>query len=148
MKIFYQWCVISLLLILTFSLKAQVHTSPRSALFGRYANKLPTKPSELDKAFYSPVGTEIKFNFSNLDFTGIITSIVNRSKNLSSVIIKSASLNNSVFSISKKINVDKTVTYIGRIINEKYADGYEIIKDSTGNYTFNKIKTESILQDY
>ena len=28
--------------------------------------------------------------------------------------------------ISKRINDDNTITYVGRIINEKYADGYVI----------------------
>ena len=57
-------------------------------------------------------------------------------------------MQNSLFSISKRINDDNTITYVGRIINEKYADGYELKKDNYGNYTFNKIKTEELIQDF
>ena len=51
-------------------------------------------------------------------------------------------------SISKRIDDDNTITYVGRIINEKYADGYELIKDKSGNYSFNKIKTADLIQDF
>ncbi len=50
-------------------------------------------------------------------------------------------LQNALLSISRRINDDNSVTYVGRIINEKYADGYELIKDNSGNYSFTKIKT-------
>jgi hypothetical protein len=33
-------------------------------------------------------------------------------------------------------------------VNEKYADGYELIKANDGTYAFNKIKTEALIQDY
>jgi len=148
MKFIHKFLAISIFLISSFATKAQVETSSRQRLFSRYADKLPTKINELDKAFLSPTGTEIELNFSNFSFKGIVTSSIKRYHNLSTVIIKSTSLNNSLFSISKKINEDKTITYIGRIVNENYADGYELVKDTLGNYSLNKIKTESLLQDF
>jgi len=57
-------------------------------------------------------------------------------------------LQNTLLSISKRINDDNTITYVGRIINEKYADGYELKKDNNGNYSFNKIRTEELIQDF
>lgn len=149
MKFLYKLLAISFILISFQTTNAQVQTSTKQQrLFSRYSDKLPAKANELDKAFLATQGDEIKLNFSNFIFTGIITSSVKRYHNLSTVIIKSTSLNNSVFSISKKINDDSTITYIGRIINESYADGYELVKDSLGNYELNKIKTESLLEDF
>ena len=144
----YIFLTFSFILFSTFVATAQVKNSSRPSAYARYADKLPTKANELEKAFLSPTGTEIKFNFSNFTFSGVITSTVKRSENLSTVIIRSNTLNNSIFSISKKIHEDKTITYIGRIINENYADGYEISKDSSGNYALNKIKTDALIQDF
>jgi hypothetical protein len=57
-------------------------------------------------------------------------------------------LHNTLLSISKRINDDNSITYVARIINEKYADGYELKKDIAGNYSFNKIKTDELIQDF
>jgi hypothetical protein len=148
MKKIYTLSVLSFILISTLPVKAQVTTSSRPSAYARYADKLPTKPNELEKAFSSPAGTKITFNFSNFTYSGIITSTVKRNCTLSTVVIKSTTLENSIFSISKKLNDDKTVTYIGRIINQNYADGYEIIKDDKGNYALNKTKTDVLIQDF
>jgi hypothetical protein len=105
--------------------------------------------NELDKAFTATPGSSIQFNFANkLPFSGVVLSSVQRYSNLSSVIIKSSLLQNALLSISRRINDDNSVTYVGRIINEKYADGYELIKDNAGNYSFNKIKTQDLIQDF
>ena len=132
----------------SYATKAQVTTSSRQNLFSRYSEKLPTAVTELDKAFNAKLGADVNLKFSNFSFSGTVTSSVKRYDNLYSVVIKSTSLSNSLFSISKRINDDKTITYVGRVINEKYADGYELTKDSDGNYALNKIKTEELLQDY
>jgi hypothetical protein len=63
------------------------------------------------------------------------------------VIVKSPTLNNTLLAISKRINDDKTITYVGRIINDKYADGYELKKEN-GSYAMHKIKTDALVEDY
>ncbi|HEY5405592.1 MAG TPA: hypothetical protein VIJ92_00830 [Ginsengibacter sp.] len=137
------------LLCITFVTQAQVTSSSRPTLFTSFSTNIPASVAELDKAFTAAPGSSIQFNFSNkLPFSGIVLSSVQRYSNLSSVIIKSALLQNALLSISRRINDDNTITYVGRIINEKYADGYELIKDNTGNYSFNKIKTQDLIQDF
>jgi len=138
-----------LLLTISFNIHAQVITSSRPELFTNFSANIPASVSELDKAFDAEPGTPIQFNFANkFPFSGTVLSSVQKYSNLSSVIIRSSLLKNSLFSISKRVNDDNTITYIGRIINEKYADGYELIKDNSGNYSFNKIKTEDLIQDF
>jgi hypothetical protein len=148
MKKLYTFFVVSILLISSFSVKSQTTATVRQNLFARYADKLPTKENEFEKAFGASVGTEITLNLSNLTFTGTITSMVKRSDNLFTVIIRSASSDNSIFSISKRTHDDNTVSYSGRILNEKFADGYQVMKDSTGNYALNKFQTQSLIQDF
>ena len=143
--------MLCIIIMSSYTSEAQIATSSRQNRqnqFSKLSERLPTALTELDKAFLAPEGTKIQLNFSNFSFTGIITSSVKRYDNLYSVIVKSSSLDNTLFSISKRINDDKTISYVGRIINEKYADGYELRKESDGTYALNKIKTELLIEDY
>ena len=130
------------------NIKAQTQTSSRPSLFSKVGKKLPAPVSELDKAFNTSEGSLIKMRMNELVFEGTVTSSIKRYDNLYTVIIKSSSEKNTVFSISKRINDDKTVTYMGRIINEKYADGFELVQEENGHYAMSKIQTEALLQDY
>ncbi len=95
-----------------------------------YSEKLPTALSELDKAFTAPEGSKLQSEIFQLHVQWYRYCLPLRSTIIYiAVVIQSSSLNNSLFSISKRINEDNTITYVGRIINEKYADGYELKKE-------------------
>ena len=149
MKTISKVFVLCTILFNSYDAGAQVISSSRPNLFNNFSTNIPTAVAELDKAFLAAEGSSIQLNFtSNFSLKGTVSSSLHRYSNLSSVIIKLPSLHNTLLSISKRINDDNTVTYVGRIINEKYADGYELKKDNYGNYTFNKIKTADLIQDY
>jgi hypothetical protein len=149
MKTMYKLIALCLLMCITYFAKAQVNNSSRPDLFNSYSAIIPASVSELDKAFALGKATSIQLNFSDkLSFAGTVLSSVKRYNNLFSVIIKSTLLQNSILSISKRINDDNTITYVGRIINEKYADGYVLEQDKSGSYSFNKIRTADLIQDY
>ena len=145
----FKLIALCLLMCVTYFAKAQVNNSSRPDLFNSYSAIIPASVSELDKAFALGKATSIQLNFSDkLFFAGTVLSSVKRYNNLFSVIIKSTLLQNSILSISKRINDDNTITYVGRIINEKYADGYVLEQDKSGSYSFNKIRTADLIQDY
>ena len=149
MKTISKVFMLCIILSVSYNTNAQVTASSRPLLFSNFSANIPTAAAELNKAFLSAEGSLIRLNFTNnFSITGTIFSSIQRYNNLSSVIIKLPSLNNSLLSISKRINDDNSITYVGRIINEKYADGYELKKDNHGNYSFNKIKTEELIQDF
>lgn len=148
MKYVYRLLAFSLFIITSYKTEAQLQTSKRQAYFNRYADKLPTPESELEKAFTTPVGSKVKINFADFSFNGIVTSSIKRYDNLYSVIVKAPGLNNTLFSVSKRINADKTVSYVGRIINENYADGYQLRKENNGHYAMNKVRTDALIEDY
>lgn len=149
MKTIPKLLLLCILISTTYHINAQVVTSSRPYLFNNFSENIPASVTELNRAFNAAAGSTIQLNFTNkFSFTGTISSSVHRYANLSSVIIKSTALSNSILSISKRINDDNTVTYVARIINEKYADGYELTKDTAGNYFFNKIKTDELIQDF
>lgn len=148
MKLIYKLLALCLVMMASYSSHAQILHSNRQAYFNKYAEKLPTPESELEKAFTTPEGGKVKINFADFTFNGIVTSSVKRYDNLYSVIVKAPGLNNTLFSVSKIINPDKTVSYVGRIINEKYADGYVLRKENAGRYSMNKIRTDALIEDY
>jgi len=148
MKNMYKVLVLCIITMSIYTAKAQNSTPVRRNQFSKFSEKLPTALSELDKAFLAPEGSKIQLNFSNFSFSGIITSSVKRYDNLYSVVVKSSSLDNTLFSISKRINEDQSISYVGRVINEKYADGYELRKESNGTYSLNKVETQELIQDY
>ncbi len=149
MKITNKALLLCTLIFFSFTSNAQILSSNKSSLFTGVASSFKTAISELDKAFLVKEGSAIQLQLSNnFIFSGTILSSVQRYGKLSSIIIKSASLHNTLLALSKRINDDNSITYVGRILNESYADGYELKKNIDGTYAFNKIKSEDLIQDY
>ena len=137
------------LLIFSYSSKAQQHiTDIKPNLFGLLADKIDFPKNELEKAFTTPESSALQLSLpGNITFTGTIISSIQRYSNLQSSVIKLNNFDGTIFGISKRINEDGSISYIGRIINQKYGDGYELKADVNGNYFINKIKTEDLIQD-
>ena len=148
MKIMYKVMALCIIILTySYSAQAQILTSNRQNYFSKVAEKLPTATSELEKAFTIPEGAKVKINFADFSFEGIVTSSIKRYDNLYSVVVKAPGLNNTLLAISKRINDDKTISYVGRIINQKYADGFEL-RENNGTYSMNKIRTDALIEDY
>ena len=148
MKIITKMAILAIAIMVSYSSHAQILTSNRQNYFNKYAERLPANVSELEKAFSTEEGGKVKINFGNFSFYGIVTSSVKKYENLQSIVVKSPDLNNTLLAISRRINEDKTISYVGHIINEKYADGFELRKDNDGSYAMNKIKTDALIEDY
>jgi hypothetical protein len=148
MKIMLKMTAICAIIMFSYAAQSQNVTSQRHNYFDRYAAKLQTPETELSKAFSVPEGGKIKLAFGDFAFNGIVLSSINRYDNLYTVIVKSPSLDNTLLSISKRINDDQTITYVGRIINNNYADGYELKRENNGSYTMHKIKTDALIEDF
>lgn len=138
------------LLILTLSchtLLAQVHPAKKQAMFDVSADQVSVAVSELESTFRIEKGAVASLKFNGLAFRGTVINSVKKYDNLYTVIVKNTETN-SLLSFSKRLNDDGTVTYTGRIFNEHSTDGYELKKDTRGNYTFQKMDTEELIQDY
>lgn len=148
MKFIFKAIVLFILIMSFKSTKAQVVAERRPTLFSAFANTLSFSTTELEKIFTTPQGSSIKLNFAgNVNFTGTITSSIQKFDNLQSVIIKLDNLDGTILGISKRTDTDNSITYIGRIINVKYADAYQLKKDKSGNYSMNKVNTHDLIQD-
>lgn len=125
---------------------SQVSSKPKQ--FSSYPDVINCSISELDRIFTSIAGDNLSLSFSdNFSFAGPVTSNVRKYSNLQTANIKSAVFNNSVFNISKRINADNSITYVGRIINKAYFDGYVLKQNTNGNYQLVKIETDQLIQD-
>ncbi len=138
-----------LLVLATSPFTSKAQNTPRPNLFDGFPNVINCANTELDKAFTSPEGNSVLLSFSNnIIFSGEISSATQRYTNLKSVVIKLNNLQGAILAISKRINDDNSISYVGRIVNEQFADGFELKKDANNNYFLNKIKLDDILQEH
>ena len=139
---------LSLLLCLTTAAAfSQKFEKVQPKLFDGYPAVMPLSTSLLQKTFNAKQGQQVTVDFSNnFHFTGTVLNNQRKYDNLQTVMIKSTSFGNSIFTLSEVINPDKTISYKGRIINPDAFDGYEIKKDAKDNYSFAKFETNKILQ--
>jgi hypothetical protein len=128
--------------------RAQNNGGAKPSLFASFPNTINCTEQELGKAFAAGVNQTISFSFSDhFLFSGIVTGSVVKYSNLHSVTITSPAMDNVIFAISRIINADRSITYVGHIINKNYADGYELKKDASNNYQLVKFETDKVLQD-
>ena len=149
MKCIYKAAVLFTLLISFKNTNAQIVNERRPQLFAAFAKTINFPKTELEKIFTAPEGSNIKLSLGgNVGLSGIVSSSIQRYHNLQSVVIKLNNLDSTVFGISKRTNDDNSITYIGRIINTKYADAFELKTDANGNYFINKRNTADLIEDH
>lgn len=145
----YKAAVLFILLISFNNIKGQVVSERRPQLFSTFAKNINFPKAELEKIFNTPEGRTIKLSLGeNVGFSGVITSSIQRYPNLKSVVVKLNNLDNTIFGISKRTNDNNSITYIGRMINTKYADAFVVKADANGNYFMNKTNTADLIEDH
>jgi hypothetical protein len=145
----YKAAMFFTLLISFTGVKAQVVTERRPQLFAAFAKTINFPKTELEKIFTTPEGRTIKLSLGdNVGLIGVITSSIQRYHNLQSVVVRLNNLDNTIFGISKRTNDDNSISYVGRIINTKYADAFEVKSDASGNYFINKTNTANLIEDH
>lgn len=142
------YTLLLLLILLSATSYSQSTNTVKPKLFSNFPDKIYCTEAELSKAFTATVNQNISLSFSdNFLFNGAVTSNLVKYTNLQSVVVKSPVFGDAVFSLSKITNADNSVKYIGRIINKKYFDGFELKKDAFNNYQLIKIETDKVIQD-
>ena len=135
--------LLSFIVITGFS---QTNAKPKQ--FSNFPDKINCSEQELASIFNATPGQAISLSFSdNFTFSGNVTSNIAKYANLQSAIIVSPNYFNTVFSVSRTTNNDGSISYIGRIINKDYFDGFELKKNISGVYQLNKIETDRVIQD-
>lgn len=140
---------LTVMVLLTFAAAtAQNNTAAKPSLFKSFPEKINCSNTELSKAFNATSSLQTSLLFSdNFSFNGTVLSNTVKYGNMQSVVIQSKDFADAVLSITKIISPNGQAEYKGRIVNIKYADGYELKKDATGNYQLIKFETGKMLQD-
>jgi hypothetical protein len=126
---------------------AQQTTIEKPKLFASYPASFAITEACLQNIFNYSANQETVIDFgSNLLFPCKIVRNEVKYSNLQTVILRSSAFDNALFQVSKIINRDQSITYTGRIINQKAADGFEIKKNNDGSYRLQKFETDKILE--
>lgn len=116
--------------------------------FSSFPEKINCSEQELARIFTTGAGQPINLAFSNnFSFNGSVKSNIVKYANLQTAVILSPDYFNTIFSVSKIMNADGSLSYIGRIINKNYFDGFELKKNPSGTYQLTKIETDRVIQD-
>jgi len=116
--------------------------------FSNFPDVINCSEATLSNIFNAAAGQNVSLAFSdNFSFSGSVTSNIVKYSNLQTAVVRSPFFNNSIFSVSKIINKDNSVSYLGRIINKSYFDGYELKRNAAGNYQLIKIETDRVIPD-
>jgi hypothetical protein len=144
-----RFAVIAIMLLYSFiATPGYSQTVSKPKQFSNFPDIVNCSEAALSSIFNSTPGQSISLSFSdNFSFSGDVVNNVVKYSNLQSAVIKSPAFHNSIFSISRITHKDNTFSYIGRIINKNYFDGYELKKNAAGNYQLVKIETDRVIQD-
>jgi hypothetical protein len=127
---------------------AQNSSSTKPSQFKNYPEKINCTAAQLAGVFTANIDATASLNFSNnFKFNGSLVSNTTKYGSMQCVVIKSNELNGTLFNVTRVIQKNGTVEYKGRIVNTKYADGYQLKKDASGNYQLIKFETDRLLQD-
>lgn len=135
-------------LCISITTKAQTTSEVKPAIFANYPATISIPESSLQNIFSFTANQETVIDFgSNLLFPCKVLRNETKYGNMQTVIIRSTAFNNAMLQVTKIVNRDQSISYNGRIINERAADGFEIKKAvGTGQYQLTKFETDKILE--
>ncbi len=142
------YALLMLCFLTSVTANAQNTAGEKPKLFASFPDRINCSLPELSRIFAIAANQNVNLTFSdNFLFSGTVTSNVVKYANLQTAVIKSPQFGDAIFVLSKIRETDGSFYYVGHIVNKKYADGYELKKDASGNYQLIKIETGKVLQD-
>ena len=116
--------------------------------FSSFPSAISCSEQELAKVFVASPGQNISLSFSdNFTFSGVVKSNLSRYANLQSAVIVSPDYSNTIFNVSKIINADGSISYVGHIINKNFFDGFDLKKNASGIYQLKKTESDRVIPD-
>jgi hypothetical protein len=136
-----------LLLLLSFTALNSFAQSEKS-IFPSFPQAIEISQENLKNALSVTEGMQISIPFnSNFTFSGTVISNEMKYANLQSMMIRSSINNKIVFQLSKIINKNNSIKYVGRIIDPSTNEVFEIKNEKQDSYTLQKNDLKKILQD-
>lgn len=134
-----------LLLLLCLISATSFSQSAQKKVYAAYPDVVECNTEEFRNAFTKTEGENISLNFSDdLTISGTVIHNSWKYDNLQSLTIKVPAFADAIFHLSKQVDQQKNITYVGRIFSPDASDGYEIKQDLGGNYQLKKITVERL----
>lgn len=141
MKILYTTICLVMLTLFAITGNAQDKKVGRPFLFANFPATIHCTATQLSSLFAASKGENIQVTLAgNFSIAGPVTSNLEKYSNLHTIVIQLPAFKNSLLSLSKQTDSADNITYVGRILNPLYADGFELRQHADGNYEF--IKTD------
>ena len=122
--------------------------NPKPKQFSSFPDVINCSEQEISKVFTASAGQTISLSFSNnFTFSGVVKSNLARYANLQSAVIVSPDYSNTIFNVSKIINADGSISYVGHIINKNFFDGFDLKKNVSGIYQLKKTESDRVIPD-
>jgi hypothetical protein len=122
--------------------------APKPKLFDNLPSSITISESVLQSFFTLSPNQEATLNLgSSFSFPCRVLSKQSKYNNLQTVIVRSPAFDNAIFQVSKITNEDNSISFVGRILNEKAFDGFAIKKADDGTYTLEKFETGKVLDE-
>ena len=102
-------------------------------------------PSAIEGIFNMNPGTAVDVKFTQgFHVTGVVKSNKKVYENLQTVVIESSNYKANLF-ISKTIDQDNKIKYVGRMLGRGFQDGIEFKMDNSGNNIIKKINLKDMI---
>ncbi|MEO7531816.1 MAG: hypothetical protein ABIS69_10405 [Sediminibacterium sp.] len=125
---------------------SQKRSANKPFLFTNFPTSISCSEAQLNSLFMASKGQSVNVTLANnFALSGPVTNNQVKYSNLQTIIIKLPAFNNTLFSLSKQTDQNNNKTFVGRILNPLYADGFELQRNPDGNYSLIKIDLEKIV---
>jgi hypothetical protein len=115
-------------------------------LFDGVPENLQFENKLIEGLFSANPGPSVDIKFSqNFHITGIVKSNQKIYDNLQTIVIEASNYSKAKLFISKIIDDDKTIKYVGRIISRASQDGFEIKGSLAGSCSLKKISLQDMI---
>ena len=115
-------------------------------LFDLVPKEIEFENKVISSVFNLNPGAAINIKFSDqFHITGILKSNNKIYHNLQSVLIECTNYKNLKFFISKRVNQDLSISYVGRMISRNAEDGFELVEHESGKLVLKKISLKEMI---
>lgn len=141
-------CMLLVCLCIYGSAFAQANTTAKPKMFDHLPTSIAISETSLRTFFTLNRDQETVLNFSaQFSFPCRVLSNETKYANLQTVIVRSAMFGNAIFQVSRILNEDLSISYTGRILNERAFDGFVLKKAEGGTYLLEKFETDQVLDE-
>ncbi len=115
-------------------------------LFDAVPEEVVFKSNVIEGLFSQNAGSAVDIRFSqNFRLTGIVKSNQKVYSNLQTVVVSISNYSNAKFFVSRTVDENNTVKYVGRLIGRGAQDGFELKADLAGNNSLKKINIKEMI---